>query len=192
MMVLVNWKVPIQQILLFEAFLATRVPISNQLSTLPLRSQYILSLSRFLVKIIGKFKSNSEIHAIKTRQSGRESTRMLSAADWSGLVSESGWGEQHTGVRGRDESHATPGPSPRRTCPDWSDALLFEWSSRPFFLPCVKPVGGRPGFNRGQRAPLIRASAEAPPCSIPGLRPLRRCGLQWVRWKIRYFRATLM
>jgi hypothetical protein len=32
-------------------------------------------------------------------------------------------GHRPTGVRGRDESHATPGSSPRRACPDGSDAL---------------------------------------------------------------------
>ena len=39
----------------------------KKLSILPLHSQYILSLSLFVVKNIDKFKSNSEIHSINTR-----------------------------------------------------------------------------------------------------------------------------
>ena len=39
----------------------------KKLSILPLHSQYILSLSLFVVNNIDKFKSNSEIHSINTR-----------------------------------------------------------------------------------------------------------------------------
>ena len=39
----------------------------KKLSNIPSHSQYILSLSRFVVKNIDKFKSNSEIHSINTR-----------------------------------------------------------------------------------------------------------------------------
>ena len=39
----------------------------KRLSILPLHSQYIWSLSLFVVKNMDKFKSNSEIHSINTR-----------------------------------------------------------------------------------------------------------------------------
>jgi len=39
----------------------------KRLSILPLHSQYIWSLSLFIVKNMDKFKSNSEIHSINTR-----------------------------------------------------------------------------------------------------------------------------
>jgi hypothetical protein len=55
-------------------------------------------------------------------KTGRESTRSGSAADWSGLCPRTPGTNSLTGVRGRDESHATPGIVPRRACPDGSDA----------------------------------------------------------------------
>ena len=46
----------------------TCCPLFKELNILPLYSQYILSLSTFIVKNTDAFKSNSAIHCIDTRQ----------------------------------------------------------------------------------------------------------------------------
>jgi len=77
-------------------------------------------------------------------------------------LSENAGDQQPTGARN----------SPRRACPKGSDARSTRGEVDGLYPPLIKTVGERPG-NRGQRAPLTRASAEAPPVSVPGLTPLR-------------------
>jgi hypothetical protein len=85
-------------------------------------------------------------------------------------LSETTWGQQPAGGRGRGESHGTPASHPGELAPTGRTLAPRPRVRAAGLYPrsCLT-VGGRPGFNRGPGAPLIRASAEAPPVSVRAL-----------------------
>ena len=105
-------------------------------------------------------------------KTGRESTRSGSAADWSGLCPRTPGTNSLPGSGGVTRATQHPESSPESLPQRVGRSLLARRGSRPLSSFNMKTVGGRSG-DRGPRAPLTRASAEAPPVSVPGLRPLR-------------------